>query len=114
MLKCNGKKIYLEVKSAVLRNGKYATYPDCPSMRGRRHIAELTRHVKNGGHGVILFIAALPDIRAFKPNISADLEMSRLLIEARESGVEIRAFELYYDPEDFYVYLSKPDLPVEI
>jgi len=114
LLKCNGKKIYLEVKSAVLRNGKYATYPDCPSMRGRRHIAELTRHVKNGGHGVILFIAALPDIRAFKPNISADLEMSRLLIEARESGVEIRAFELYYDPEDFYVYLSKPDLPVEI
>jgi len=114
LLECNGKKVYLEVKSAVLRNGKYAIYPDCPSMRGRRHIAELTNHVKNGGHGVILFIAALPNVKAFKPNSSADPEMSRLLIKAMEAGVNIHAFELYYNPEDYYVYLSKPDLPVEL
>mgnify|MGYP000002780627 CR=1 FL=1 len=114
LLECDGKKIYLEVKSAVMRNGEYAMYPDCPSLRGRRHIAEITRHVKNGGRGAILFIAALPDIKAFKPNNLADPEVSRLLTEAKEAGVGIRAFGLYYNPEDYCVYLSKPDLPVEI
>ena len=114
LLECNGEKIYLEVKSAVLRNGEYATYPDCPSLRGRRHISELTNHVKNGGRGVILFIAALPGVKSFKPNSLADPEVSRLLIEAKEAGVDIRAIGLYYNPEDFYVYLSKPDLPVEL
>jgi len=36
LLDCNGKKVYLEVKSAVLREGDYAMYPDCPSDRGRK------------------------------------------------------------------------------
>jgi len=114
LLECNGKRVYLEVKSAVLRCGGYAMYPDCPSMRGRRHIMELTRHVKNGGRGSILFIAALPGVKAFKPNSSVDPEVRRLLIEAKEAGVNIWAFELYYNPEDSWIYLSKPDLPVEI
>jgi len=104
----------LEVKSAVLRGGKYAMYPDCPSMRGRRHIAELTSHVRNGGYGMILFIAALPNVKAFKPNSSVDPEMSRLLIKAKKAGVEIRALEIYYNSKDQYVYLSKPNLPVEL
>ena len=114
LLKCGGEKVYLEVKSAVLRNGRYATYPDCPSLRGRRHIRELTSHVKNGGKGTILFIAALPDVEAFKPNSSADPEISQLLMEAREAGVDIQALELYYNPIDSFIYLSKPDLPVEL
>ena len=114
LLECNGEKVYLEVKSAVLRHDKYAVYPDCLSLRGRRHITELTSHVKNGGRGVILFIAAMPDVKAFKPNSSADPELSRMLTEAREAGVKIRAIGLYYNPEDNYVCLSKPNLPVEL
>jgi sugar fermentation stimulation protein A len=109
-----GEKVYLEVKSAVLRCNGYAMYPDCPSMRGRRHIAELTEHVKKGGRGLILFIAALPGVEAFKPNSSADPEISRLLLAAAEAGVDIRAIGLFYNPEDSYVYLSKPDLPVHL
>jgi len=114
LLECHGKKVYLEVKSAVLRSGEYAMYPDCPSLRGRRHIAEITSHVKNGGRGVILFIAALPDVEGFKPNSLADPEISRLLTEAEEAGVDLRSLGLYYNPEDYCVYLSKPDLPVRI
>jgi len=114
LLECGGKKVYLEVKSAVLRSGKYAMYPDCPSLRGRRHIAELTSHVKKGGRGIILFIAALPNVEAFKPNSSADPEISRLLMEAKEVGVDVKAIKLYYNPRNFSVHLSKPELPVEL
>ncbi|MCD6468856.1 MAG: DNA/RNA nuclease SfsA, partial [Thermoplasmata archaeon] len=41
----NNVLLYLEVKSAVLREKNYAMYPDCPSLRGRRHIREITQHV---------------------------------------------------------------------
>ena len=109
-----GGEVYMEVKSAVLRSDGYAVYPDCPTIRGRRHIAELTDHVAGGGRGIILFIAALPGVKAFKPNYSADPEISRLLLEAAEAGVEVRAIRLHYNPEDHHVYLSEPDLPVHL
>lgn len=41
------EKLYLEVKSAVLRGGEnYAMYPDCPSKRGQRQIRDLIEHVE--------------------------------------------------------------------
>ena len=112
LLECKKGKAYLEVKSAVLRSGGYATYPDCPSLRGRRHIMELTEYAERGGWSIILFIAALPDVKAFKPNSSADPKIAELLLKAEKAGVEIRAIEMYYNPEDCYFYLSKSDLPV--
>ena len=114
LLECSGRRAYLEVKSAVLRNGRYAMYPDCPSSRGRKHIRELIDHVRKGGLGIILFIAAMPRVEAFKPNNAADPEIGRLLFEAEKAGVSIRAIGMYYDPEKSSISLSKPDLPVEI
>ncbi|MEB3755369.1 MAG: DNA/RNA nuclease SfsA, partial [Desulfurococcales archaeon] len=43
-LDCNNENLILELKSAVLK-GKHgeAMYPDCPTIRGRRHIYELAK-----------------------------------------------------------------------
>ena len=112
LLECDGEEIYLEVKSAVLRKGKYAMYPDCPSARGRKHIKELIDYVKNGGEGTILFIAALPKIKAFKPNKSADAELYELLQKAYMLGVDVRCIGIYYNPKDSFVYLFNPDLGI--
>ena len=114
LLECGGERVYLEVKSAVLKEGECATYPDCPSARGRRHVKELTDHVKEGGLGTILFIAALPGVKAFRPNRSADPELHGLLKEAHSAGVNLKSIELYYSPEDSSVYLFDPDLEVRI
>jgi len=113
LLDCNGENVYLEVKSAVLRRGGYAMYPDCPSQRGRRHIREITEHVKSGGRGIILFIAAMPNVEAFKPNISVDPEMDRLLKEADRTGVVIKAIQMHYDPRSRFICLLNDDLRVE-
>ena len=114
LLECGGERVYLEVKSAVLKEGEYATYPDCPSARGRRHIKELTDHVKEGGRGTILFIAALPEVKAFRPNRSADPELHGLLVEAHSAGVNLKSIGLYYSPRDSSVHLFAPDLEVSI
>jgi sugar fermentation stimulation protein A len=114
LLACSNRGVYLEVKSAVLREGHYAMYPDCPSARGRRHILELTKRQKMGGWAILLFIAALPGIEAFKPNRAADPELGELLIKARKGGVDLKAMSIFYNPRDSIIYLDCEDLPVEI
>jgi sugar fermentation stimulation protein A len=113
-LRCQERELYLEVKSAVLRDGAYAMYPDCPSERGRRHIRELAEHVRAGGSGALLFMAALPEVRAFKPNKAADPALYDTLRAAYSSGVELRAIGLYYHPGDARVYLFADDLAVDL
>ena len=112
LLRCNEDRVYLEVKSAVLRGGTYAMYPDCPSTRGRKHVKELTNHAKRGGKSIILFIAALPKVEAFKPNKTADPEIHKLLLEANKVGVKLRAIGMYYNPADSFIYLYNPSLKI--
>jgi len=87
-------------------------YPDCPSERGRKHIKELLGYEKGGGEGILLFMAALPQIKAFKPIKPADEKLYEELKEAHSSGVDIRAIGLYYNPKDAFVYLFNPDLGI--
>jgi sugar fermentation stimulation protein A len=112
LFQCKDKPVYLEVKSAVLRKGKDAMYPDCPSLRGRRHVSDLIDWARGGGTSFVLFMAALPQVAAFRPNRLADAELSDLLAEAEKSGVGIKAIGLYFDPNDFCLYLYDPDLDV--
>jgi sugar fermentation stimulation protein A len=109
-----GEDILVEVKSAVLRENSYAMYPDCPTERGRRQIKELIRHVESGRKGLIVFIAALPNVEAFKPYVEGDSEVARLLRIAKDTGVEIRAISMHYEPIQQNIVLDNPDLPVFI
>ncbi|MGC8787487.1 MAG: DNA/RNA nuclease SfsA [Anaerolineae bacterium] len=113
-LQCGADEVYLEVKSAVLREGHYAMYPDCPSTRGRRHIQELTEHVQRGGKACIVFVAALPDVECFRPNHMADAKLALLLADAHRAGVEVRSVGMFYVPQRGTVVLSHADLPVDL
>lgn len=114
LLTCAGNELYLEVKSAVLRQGRHASYPDCPSARGRKHVQELTNHVAYAGRAAIVFIAALPGVEGFQPNRSADPELSALLASAHSRGVEIRAVGMFYRPDRSSIDLFDPDLRVQM
>jgi sugar fermentation stimulation protein A len=41
LIQHKNKKYFLEVKSAVMKYKNFAMYPDCPSIRGQKHIKEL-------------------------------------------------------------------------
>lgn len=110
----NNVLLYLEVKSAVLREKNYAMYPDCPSLRGQRHIREITQHVSNGGFGALVFVAALPKIKAFKPYDTGDPVIKKLLVEAKEKGVMIKSISMFYNPKDSTLYLENINLEVNI
>ncbi|MEM2740150.1 MAG: DNA/RNA nuclease SfsA [Candidatus Bathyarchaeia archaeon] len=115
LLKLGDRTIYLEIKSAVMRIDKsFASYPDCPSTRGRRHIEDLILASSKGLDCAILFIAALPYVDAFKPNGDIDPKLATLLKLAVKAGVHVKAISMYYGPSDSSVYLDNPELKVEV
>lgn len=111
---CEGDRLYIEIKSAVLREGDFAMYPDCPSLRGQRHVEDLIDWVRGGGKAVVVFIAALPGVKAFKPNRSADPRIYELLVRAQKERVKIKALGLFYDPTDSQICMFSPNLRVAI
>lgn len=116
LFECPSGEVYAEMKSAVLRggdNGEYAMYPDCPSIRGRKHIRELIKLKEEGNGAMIFFIGALPGVKKFRPYEKGDAEITRLLREAREGGVEIRALCISM-LQNGDVVLENDDLEVEV
>ncbi len=112
---CRGERVWIEVKSAAMRGpGGYAMYPDCPSLRGRRHILELMNLSLNGERTLLVFIAAIPGAKGFKPYEKGDPKIARLLSEAASIGVGVRALSLHYDPASSSIVLENPDLPVAL
>lgn len=105
-------EVYLEIKSAVLRQKENALYPDCPSLRGQRHLQELISLAENSRRAIVLFIAALPEVKAFRPNQKADFRLFQILTQAQAAGVELRAMRLFLEPTQGTIVLDNPDLRV--
>jgi sugar fermentation stimulation protein A len=105
-------ELYMEVKSAVLRDGPYAMYPDCPTLRGQRHIRTLIDHARRGQRAAICFMAAFRSAAAFRPYASGDPVVAALLKEARDQGVAVHAVTMHFDGRG--IRLDNPDLSVRI
>jgi len=104
--------VHAEVKSAVYRQGLWATYPDCPSLRGRRHIHELIRLAQDGDRAVLIFVAALGQVAGFRASEEGDPEIAALLPKAAAAGVEIHALQLGFDSGSGDIVLLRPEFPV--
>lgn len=109
LIEHKNKKYLLEIKSAVMKYKNFAMYPDCPSVRGQKHIKELIDNYRNS---IILFIAGMKNISAFSPNKNADPKICELLKIAKEKGVKIKTTQIYFDEKRKSVILENDDLPV--
>ena len=110
LIEYKDKKYYLEVKSAVMKENIFAMYPDCPSLRGQKHIKDLLTKPKNS---IILFIAGIKNIKAFKPNKNADEKIYELLKIAKKQGIKIKAVQMYLDLKSKSIVLENDDLRVD-
>ena len=114
LVHCGGLTVYLEVKSAVLRMDSFASYPDCPSLRGQKHILELETHVRRGGKAFVLFLAALPRVKGFRPDKVSDPNLYRFLLAAEKTGLAVKAAGLHFRPQNRSIVFTHPDLPVDL
>ncbi|VFN06863.1 MAG: sugar fermentation stimulation protein A, partial [Candidatus Kentron sp. G] len=84
---------YLEVKSvtASLGNG-VGIFPDAVTVRGARHLRELSRVVENHGRGIVFFCVQRPDVHEVRAADAIDPIYGETLREALAKGVEAMAW----------------------
>jgi sugar fermentation stimulation protein A len=115
LLRCGSEEVYVEVKSATLRlPGDLAAYPDPASMRGRRHVEELTRLAESGRKALLVFIAGIPGAQGLTLYREADPVLPGLVKRAIEKGVVVKAVAMSFDPRGARIVLYSVDLPVVI
>jgi sugar fermentation stimulation protein A len=80
---------YVEVKNVhLLRQPGLAEFPDCPTERGAKHLAEMSNMVKQGARAVMVYLIQNATPTRFA--LAGDLDRSYLeaFKKARRAGVE--------------------------
>jgi len=113
VIECVDGMRLVELKSAVLRVGDdYASYPDCPTIRGRKQIKVLADY-SSVFKPYVVFMASLPNVKGFKPYCLGDPDMFYVMKYASEKGVVFKAINSYLD-EEGWVVLGSTDIPVRL
>lgn len=85
----NGKRYLMEVKGCTLEVGGIGYFPDAPTLRGAKHLHELTKAIENGYRSILAFVIQMEGVTEVLPNVATDPEFGKALEEARNAGVEI-------------------------
>nr|VFK52648.1 MAG: sugar fermentation stimulation protein A [Candidatus Kentron sp. TUN]VFK52975.1 MAG: sugar fermentation stimulation protein A [Candidatus Kentron sp. TUN]VFK53517.1 MAG: sugar fermentation stimulation protein A [Candidatus Kentron sp. TUN] len=100
---------YIEVKNvtAAPSNG-IAIFPDAVTVRGTRHLRELSYIVENHARGVIFFCVQRPDIHEVRPADTIDPDYGKALRAALANGVEAMAWRTRIDDEEIELTCMLP------
>ena len=100
---------WVEVKSVTLVEDGRGLFPDAPTARGRKHLAELIRLRRGGARAVALFVAQRADAHSVSANHNTDPAFAAALRDAHRHGVETIAYTCTLSTE--HAALNKP-IPV--
>ena len=93
-----GRRVLIEVKGCTLEVGGIARFPDAPTLRGLKHVRELTALARQGNRCAVLIVIQMKGVHTFQPNWATHPEFGLALIEARDAGVEIVAMDCEVRP----------------
>ncbi len=103
--------IWLEVKNVTLAEPTdplgVVRFPDAVTVRGTKHLRELTELSKNGISTCICYLVNRSDATLFKPAAQRDPSYAKALLEAHNAGVEILVLAV-----DFHYEESKLSLEI--
>ncbi len=106
-----GGRCYGEVKSVTLVVDGIGLFPDAPTVRGVKHLKELSRAVAEGHRAAVVFVVQRADAVAMSPNDAADPAFGAALRAAQAAGVEIYAYNCAVSPSE--IRLASP-LPIKL
>lgn len=98
----------IEVKSVTYAENGVAKFPDAVSQRARKHVRQMIQAVQQGISCELVFVVQRNDCFRFEAAEDIDPTYARLLLEAREVGVKIRAFPV--EISKFSMQLVEKDL----
>ena len=108
-VRSNGS-FYLEVKGVTLERDGMVFFPDAPTMRGVKHLMELTKLRQNGIGAHMLFVVQMANVMALQANRATDPAFADALLLAREVGVSIHAVDCLVTPD---TVKARAPVPVE-
>lgn len=95
----DGVPCFLEVKGVTLETDGVCAFPDAPTIRGTKHLQELTQLAREGYGAYILFVIQMTDVKYLHPNDTTDPEFGKALREAAAAGVNVLAMDCAVTPE---------------
>lgn len=104
LLDSNGNIYYLEVKGVTYEENGNARFPDAPTERGTKHLVELIEVKNNGMNAGVMFVLQMDNMNSFSPYDSMDPKFGEALRKAKESGVDIFAYECNVGED--YIYIT--------
>ncbi|GAB7386624.1 DNA/RNA nuclease SfsA [Bacillaceae bacterium] len=88
----SGKKLILEVKSVTLVKNRVGLFPDAVTVRGSKHVSELSSVAREAGwEAALLFMAQREDVQRIAAAKTIDPRFAQALAEAERSGVRLLA-----------------------
>lgn len=94
---------FMEVKGVTLDADGTAMFPDAPTERGVKHLEELVLAKKDGYEAAALFVIQMKGISAFAPNRKTHPEFAQALVNAKEQGVHIWAYDCTVTANSMYI-----------
>ena len=91
---------YVEVKGVTLEEGGKVYFPDAPTVRGTKHLEELTRIRQEGMEAAVLFVVQMKGVSSFSPNDATDPAFGKALRQAAAAGVEVAALDCLVWPDE--------------
>ena len=105
-------KMLIEVKGCTLEKNGIALFPDAPTLRGLKHVRELTALRKSGEYEcMVLIIVQMKGCKYFTPNRETHPDFADALKEAKAAGVKIIAVECEVTPD---ILLAKDEIEVRL
>lgn len=95
----NGESCFIEVKSVTMKHEHRALFPDAVTTRGQKHLRELMKLRESGHACELVFVVQREDASSFSPADEIDPEYGRLLREAVQAGVVVRAWPCSIQPD---------------
>ena len=102
----DGRQCFLEVKGVTLETDGICAFPDAPTVRGARHLQELTEAVKNGFGAYVLFVIQMENVLHLHPNDATDPAFGAALRQASAAGVKVLAMECTVTPDTMEISKS--------
>ncbi len=98
-IEAKNRKILIEVKGVTLEEQGLAAFPDAPTLRGLKHINELSEAIKDGYEAYVFFVIQMEGMHTFVPNRKTQTEFADALIKAKSDGVNIKALSCKVTPD---------------
>ena len=103
-------ELWCELKGVTLERDGAALFPDAPTERGLKHLAELTDLAVRGWRTAAVFLIAMEPVTRFSPNTAAQPAFAQALREAKTAGVELLAYRCRVTPDSLSVLAPVPVL----